>query len=279
MDATGCPDIFAYLDYREFLRDHYKARKEHDRFFSFRHMALRTEVDAGWIAKVLGGQAHLSERTLDAFARLCRLNEREEAFFRALVTLAKARGIAARQEAFERAMALKSPARQTLGERQLAYYARWWHAPVRSLVALLGPDATAARISSLLLPYVPEADVAASIQLLEEIGLIERSGDSWVVRDAFVASPPEGARTFVRAYQAASMDLAKGALETIPPSDRDITTLTLSFDHRDLPLVRERLGALRDSLIQLSTDARRPDLVFQVNLQVFPVTSLATEFR
>lgn len=272
MESPSIPDILGYLDYRAYLRDHYLARKEADRFFSYRQMALRTGVDAGWIAKVLQSQEHLSQRSLEAFCRLCRLGERESQYFQALVTFAKAKDTAERAEAFERVMSFKSPERTTLGERQLAYYGRWYHAPVRSLLGLLGPKATARKVADLLRPSVPVSEVTASIALLEEIGLIRKLPRGWQLQDAFVTSPPEGAKAVVRAHQARMMDLAKDALETHEPAHRDISELTLSFDRGDLPLVRERLGALRDSLIQLSAEAAKPEVVFQVNLQVFPLS-------
>jgi uncharacterized protein (TIGR02147 family) len=272
MDSGSVIDIFGYLDYREFLRDHYQARKERDTFFSYRHMAQKTGVDAGWIAKVLAGSEHLSQRSLDPFAKLCRLSSRESEYFTALVVLAKAKGTRERAEAFERAMSLKSPARKTLGERQLAYYARWWHAPVRSALGLLGKRATAGRVAKMLRPEVTLAEVEASISLLKDLGLVRRAAHGWELYDAFVSSPPEGAKAAVRGYQAAVLELAKDAIEAHPPERRDISTLTLSFDSRDLPLVRERLAAVRDSLIQLSMEAEKPDAVYQVNMQVFPLT-------
>ncbi|MBK9576895.1 MAG: TIGR02147 family protein [Fibrobacterota bacterium] len=272
MDSGSTPDIFGYLDYRTFLRDHYLARKEADRFFSYRQMALRTGVDAGWIAKVLQGHEHLSQRTLEPFCRLCKLGERESTYFGALVAFGKAKDTAERAEAFERVMSLKSPQRKTLGERQLAYYSRWYHAPIRSLLAMLGTKAAPERISRMLRPAVSVSEVAASIALLEELGLVKRKAKGWELMDAFVASPPEGAKAAVRGYQAQMMDLAKEALERHDPDRRDISSLTLSFDQEDMPLVRERLAAVRDSLIQLSAEARKPDVVYQVNLQTFPLS-------
>jgi len=272
MEPGAVPDIYAYLDYREFLRDHYQARKERDAFFSYRHMAQKTGVDAGWIAKVLSGQEHLSQRSLAAFAKLCRLGPRECEYFNALVALSKAKGTQERAKAFERAMALKSPSRSTVGEKLLAYYGRWWHAPVRSLLAILGKRATPERIREALRPVVPLQEVEASIRLLKDLGLVRKTPSGWELVDAFVTSPPTGAKAAVRAYQAATMDLAKEALETIPPELRDISSLTLSFEEADLPLVRERLAAVRDSLIQLSSDSEHPDAVYQVNMQVFPLS-------
>jgi len=272
MDLQALPDIFVYLDYRAFLRDHYQARKGRDTFFSYRFIAGRTGVDAGWIAKVLSGHEHLSQRSIEPFARLCGLGKRETEFFECLVALAKARSTKDRAEAFEKAMAIKSPERSTIGERQLAYYGRWWHPPVRSLLGILGRKATVERVAALLRPKVPVADVRASVELLEEIGLVHRSRTGWEIRDAFVTNPPEGAKAAVRGYQAAAMDLAKAALESHPPESRDISSLTLSFDVRDLEVVRERVAALRDSLIQLSSETADPDSVFQVNIQVFPVS-------
>ena len=46
-------DILNYLDYREYLRDHFNESKKKHSFFSFRYVAGKTGLDASFYVKVL----------------------------------------------------------------------------------------------------------------------------------------------------------------------------------------------------------------------------------
>jgi len=68
--------------------------------------------------------------------------------------------------------------------------------------------------------------------------------------------------------------LAGESLDRHPPALRDITTLTLALDLDDLPEARERLRTLRESLLRLSGENPAPRQVYQLNLQLFPLTHI-----
>ena len=55
------PDLFAYLDYRAWMRDAYEAGKAHISAFSFRYLARRAGFSSpSFIKLVMDGQRNLS---------------------------------------------------------------------------------------------------------------------------------------------------------------------------------------------------------------------------
>jgi hypothetical protein len=77
--------IFEYLDYRDFLKDHYEDRKNSYHFFSFRYIALKTGLDASFYAKVLQKQQHLSLKSIPVMVKFLRLKKKESEYFTLLV--------------------------------------------------------------------------------------------------------------------------------------------------------------------------------------------------
>jgi hypothetical protein len=68
------------------------------------------------------------------------------------------------------------------------------------------------------------------------------------------------------------MQLAQSALYRLPREDRDISTLTLSCNARDLARIRERIRQMRAEITGIACESENADQVFQLNTQFFPIT-------
>lgn len=77
----------------------------------------------------------------------------------------------------------------------------------------------------------------------------------------------------MRHFQTDTMRLATEALESVPAKRRDISTLTLTLAEKDLPLLKERVAEFRRDLVRLAEESDPADSVYQVNVQVIPMTS------
>jgi len=55
--------------------------------------------------------------------------------------------------------------------------------------------------------------------------------------------------------------------------------LTLTLAEKDLPLLRERVAELRRDLVRLAEESDPADSVYQVNVQVFPMSAQAVRPR
>ena len=75
----------------------------------------------------------------------------------------------------------------------------------------------------------------------------------------------------VREFQRHAIALAEGALDEVPPAQRDISHLTLSLGEASFRELQERLALFRKEALTLARQERNPDRVVMLNLSLFPV--------
>jgi hypothetical protein len=84
-------DVFAYLDYRAFLRDYYQARKAAGRGFSYRSFSRRAGLKSpNYLKLVVDGARNLSTDMAARFAAACGLLDDEQCYFVDLVAFCQA---------------------------------------------------------------------------------------------------------------------------------------------------------------------------------------------
>src|SRR5688572_1066392 len=106
MRSAEPPDLFAYLDYRAWLRDWFAAQKAADARFSHRLFTRRAGVRSpSLLAEVVAGKRNLTAATLEGFVRALRLDHEEALFFAALVQLDQAETEDEKNAAWEQASA------------------------------------------------------------------------------------------------------------------------------------------------------------------------------
>ncbi|MBK8801827.1 MAG: TIGR02147 family protein [Fibrobacteres bacterium] len=272
------PPILSYTDYRLYIKDCLESLRESRPWFSLRYLAGQMELDAGNLVKVVQKDRHLPDRCLSALSNELGLNLRETEYLEHLVRFAKARNSRKEQDAYEKLLELKCAKADVLGRDQYAFYKDWRCTAVLALLHLDNFRATEAAIADHLLPKAPVEDVHRILRLLEELGLARRGkAGRWIACKSSLTTGPAWKDLAVRAFQRETLGLALQALDRIPKEDRDISTLTVTLANEDL----EKLSALklnfRKAVLDLAAQASRSDRVWQVNLQVFPLSRSGEE--
>jgi hypothetical protein len=102
MVAAGI-DVFAYLDYRAFLRDYYLARKATARGFSYRSFSRRAGLKSpNYLKLVVDGARNLSTDMAERFGAACGLSDDEQRYFKDLVAFCQASSSADRNRHYAR---------------------------------------------------------------------------------------------------------------------------------------------------------------------------------
>jgi len=85
-------DIFDYIDYRRYLEDYYKARKEQDSYFSCRYIAQKVGFrSASFFSQIIKGRSNVSSAMVLRFAQFLKLNKKETDYFETLVQFCQAK--------------------------------------------------------------------------------------------------------------------------------------------------------------------------------------------
>lgn len=266
--------LIGQLDYREWLRKLYEERKAQDAFFSYRFLADKVGMDHSLLIKVLQGDRHLADGSLDKWCSYLKFDKREDDYFRTLVKFCKTRSARERTQTLDRLLTLQGMRAQELDADQREYFKSWQPVALRGVLGLDGrmpPEDAGARLDPPLSPQ----EARDTLALLERLHLIRQEEDGrWVLVDDFVEAGPRIDPQVIRDHQKQMMRMAAEAIDRHPPKHRQVSAATITLSASDLPEARERIRALRDSLLRLASESRSADQVFHFQAVLFPLTKM-----
>lgn len=270
-------DVFAYSDYRQFLADAYAERHNRDRRFSYRFIAQKAGfASAGFFTNVLKGKKDVS---MPLAIRLCDvfgLSPRQRQYFEQLVMFNKSQTESEKQEHLKRLRTLRGRAAKSLDGSQGEFYAQWQYTALREALALKPFNGDYKALGAMLNPPLSAAETRKAIDLLLQLGLVRKiSGGSLERTDPNLTSGDAVSQALIVSYQLQTMDLARRALEELPKSQRNFSTLTLSISQTTYTAILEELRVFRKRVLTMAAESNDPDRVIQMNFHVFPLTHLS----
>jgi uncharacterized protein (TIGR02147 family) len=264
--------LFEYFDYQEFLRDFYEWKKRDNPYMSYRYLGNHMHLDPGFLLKVLQGKYHLADRSIAPVCAFFKFSERESRYFEVLVSYNKAKTASDIKLYFEKLTTLRESRARPVEEFQYAFYQKWYHSAIHALLSIYEFNDDYKKLASLLIPSISVRQARESIRLLMKIGMIQRGKDGmYRPIDAFVTSGEKWQSSAIRDFQKETINLSAQSLDLHAKDLRDISTITVALSLKDLPEIRERIRQFRQSILTLDNE-NKPDTVFQVNIQVIPVT-------
>jgi uncharacterized protein (TIGR02147 family) len=269
------PSVYSYTNYREVLAAVLHSSKGRNSSFSLRSFATRISVDPGNLARILKGQRNLSHTAAARVAVALSLRPRETQYFTLLVSLAHARNPSEKQSLCE---ALTAQRQTQLRLKELPptsfeYFSSWYNVVVREYLACCRQPISPNAIAAALEPPITPRQAKASLALLLRLGFIIRTADgSFRQADSLVTTPDSWESTAVHAFQSLTARLGLEALNRHPKTQRDISTLTLGLSEPSVTRVKHLLQQVRQQLLAIANEDTAPERVYQLNLQLFPVT-------
>lgn len=273
-------DVFAYLDYRAYLRDYYNARKAAGRGFSYRSFSRRAGLKSpNYLKLVMDGERNLSADMAERFAQACGLKDDEVRYFVDLVNFGQAASLAERNQHYGRLTGFQRYRNaHKLDLAHAAYYSAWYMPAIRELVARADFRADPSWIAEQLIPPIAPTEAARALETLLELGLLVKD-EGGVLRqaDALLSTGPETRGLHIASYHRAMMQRAMESIDLVPAHQRDISSLTLCLGEAGLRAFKERVQRFRKELLELSALEPKPEQVVQINFQLFPLSRGRTE--
>jgi len=267
--------VYAYLDYRAFLRDHYAAKKAASRAFSYRAFSKRAGVASpNYLKLVIEGERSLSPKMAERFASACGLDADASRYFVHLVTFNQAKSSTERAEAYDKLTGFQRYRQaHKLELAHAAYYSDWYMPAIRELAASAQFREDPEWIADQLVPKVSPLQAQRALETLIELGLLVHGPSGRLVQaDALVSTGPETRGLHIVAFHRAMTQRAIESIDLVPAAERDISSLTLCLGRGGLATLKTRLQRLRRELLELSALEKDPEQVVQVNFQLFPLS-------
>lgn len=277
------PNVFTYLDYRDFLKDSYAHRKAVNPRFSENAFALAAgfgKNSRGYLGLVVKGKRNLTSKSIVGFAKALNLGPKEALFFENMVHFCQADAEKERVYFFERlkiAAQGEDSAPVALLDSHLRFLNEWHLVVLRELVTLADFKEDNSWISKRLGGKIPVEKVAQGIQDLLTLGLIGRDEKNKLVQTDPVVLFKDGKHNFKNTSNL-HKDFAARASDAMvndPYEKRAAQLITLSVPAASFEDLRGEMQEMTERLLKkygtVSTGA--PEQVVQLGLQLLQITN------
>jgi uncharacterized protein (TIGR02147 family) len=267
-------NIFDYLDYREFLREYYKEKKESKPFFSYRFIGSHVGMDSSYVIKVLQGNLHISSKKISSFIKLLELSTLEAEFFETLVHFGKSKTDRQRKLYFDKLFSISSVKAQRLEPNQYEFFQKWYYSAIWSIINCAPFSGDFRSLSEQCAPPITVWDAKRAVNLLEKLGFIKKESDgSYRTMDLNLTTGMKWYSHAIEGHQREMIRLSGEAIGRFAKETRDISTVTMCIDEKILPEIREHVRQFRSSLIKMVNSHAKAGRVYQLNVQLFPLSA------
>ncbi len=265
--------IYTYYDYRRFVSDFYKEKKAVNPNYSYRYIASKVDLDHALVVKILQGKRHISTSKIDTFANLIGLSIRQKDYFRLLVAFGKARNNEERKHFFEKILAFSEIPEKQIQSNQYEFYQHWYYTAVREILNLSSFKDDYQWLAESVQPPITISEAKKAVKLLCKLGMIVQDEKGYYrLTEQFVTTGEQWQSIAVRSFQKEACNLASRAIDHVPKKERDISTVTVSLNKDALNRISEKMAELRREIIEIAASCQSVDRVYQLNLQLFPVS-------
>ena len=226
--------------------------------------------------KILQGERHIGAKSIPAFIRLLGLSARKAEYFELLVLYGKAKTNREIKHYFEKILNFSEISSHKIESDKYEFYRKWYYTVVREVIHLFPFSGDYKWLAGMIEPPITHAEAKKAVTLLERLGLIRRNAKGIFKQTSPFITTGEGWKSIaIRSFQKECLRLAARAIDETPKDLRDISTVTLTLDDEGFEKIRERIVDFQRELIGIADACSKVNAVYQVNVQVFPMSRKA----
>jgi uncharacterized protein (TIGR02147 family) len=267
------PQVIDYLDYRSFLKDHFKHLKEVNPAFSMRAFARAPSLgisSSSFMTNLLQGKRNLTQHLRLKFSKALKLEAHEAEYFDFLVQFNQAKSLEEKNYFFSHLSKHRGSRAKLLAEHQYKYFSKWYHTVIWNYFGLEKAEREPSRIVKHLSGNLTLEQVEESIALLLEMGLIKKMANGYAVSDRHLVSQNLFMGPLARAYHKEFQRLAGEAMEQFPPERRLYNVIAFSVSDKGLAAIRQRVASFTQEVREIIDRDEGMNQVNVLNIQLFP---------
>lgn len=272
--------IFAYTNFREYLKDYYEYHKDSTSYFSFRYFSKKAGfASPSWLKFIINGERNLTEDGIERFIGALGMQKDEADYFRALVKFNQAKTELEKNEHFKALMALSAgPEFKFIDKAQYEYYSKWYYSAIRELVTLPGFQEDSTWIASRLRPAIEPSQARKALKLLKRLGFLRYNDENKLVQaDPAITTGDEVNSLSIRNFHRQMIGLAQESIERFPRDLRQISSLTMGISEACFQHLKARLVEFEHEIMEIVSKSNdSSDRLYQLNFQFFPLSDTNT---
>jgi uncharacterized protein (TIGR02147 family) len=274
-EVVEAVDVFAFLSVQQLLQHIYGELKKQLPRYSYR--AFSRDLGFGetnYLHLICTQKRPLSLRSAQQVVNHLGLHAERRTWFLSLVAHNGARDVAKRTEGINKAFEVRQKCIENeLTRDEMEFFGKWYHPVVRELVGRDDFNPDPRWIASHLRPRISAEQAKQSLELLIRLGYVERfDNNSWKLTHSHIRVPEGANHLAIHKYHQEMLSLSELSLSEVDKSERDLSALTVMLSAEQIAEVKQLLRETRRKIVQLSEQSVAPQEIFQINMQLFPVT-------
>lgn len=196
-------DIFAYSDFRPFIRDYYGIRHKANRNFSHRFVArMLGEKSPSFLQKLIDNERRLNPHQVEVIVRLFGMAEHEAKYFRVLYLFSTATTRTERELYLDQLVSLNHTPRREISSDLREYYSNWFNPAIRSVLSVERFGNDYKRLANSIRPKISASQAQDAIKLLAKLKLICMDSEGhWIPSDEGLFTKDAFHDVFVQGYR------------------------------------------------------------------------------
>lgn len=272
------PDIYLYEDIREFLVKSISYLTEKDPSLTLRKFAKNANLDHGHLSRMLNGYRTITTNNLQKMAPHLLLNQEETAFLFLLRNLSESKTQAQRISAFKKILSnaqFKKKNKDNISAHR--FLSHWYYPAIRELVRTKEFDPSSKWIRKQLNNRVTETEARDALEFLLENQYIAFDGEDYSIAEPTMNCTGGVYRLAASEYHEQLLEIARDSIYDVDRDLRQIMANTVAVAKDDIEQVRQILVEASQKITSLQSQSKDRDVVYQVSLLAFPLSSTNTK--
>jgi uncharacterized protein (TIGR02147 family) len=269
--------VSRFLDYKEYLQAVYEAIKQELGKYSY----LNFSDDLGFsktnvLHLIIKGKRPLTSKAAVRIADILQLGSKDRKYFEDLVAYHNSRDSVERELLFQDLLELKT--KEVRSEdtllAQLEFFSEWYHSAIYELCFTKNFTSEPKQLAASLTPRIRPEQARKSLELLERLNLLTRDAETGTYRPTHsrISTGDEIASLAITRYHQRMIELGKESLTSIQAQARDVSSVSIAIPSSLLPEIKKEISVFRKKLLSMAEQAQNADVVYQTNIQFFPLS-------
>ena len=230
--------------YRKILKDEYELRADQNPLYSLRAYARDLKLSPASLSEILKGKQGLSIDKAKKITQTLKLNKDESKY--------------------------KSTQFTDLQIDMMKIITEWYHMAILELTYLKNFKGDIDWIAKTL--RITNLEVQSAVERLIKLGLLEIKKNKWKDVETNLATTDGIPSKSIQRMQKQILDKAKQAIDEQSIEQRDVTSIIMAIDTKDIPEMKKRIKEFRRSICEYLNKSKNKNAVYCLGAQFFKLS-------
>ena len=269
------PNIKEYLDFRVFLKDWYAEKKQKEAWLTHRILADKFDLKSpSHLSEVIKGRV-LSADFIEKYSLMLGLSKSDDKIFRTLVDYSQCKDSKQELHIFAQLKKLGvGPLQEDLDDIARDFFADPTQVILFNLCACHPMVQDPQKLSQLARPKLPARRAKCALEFLQKAGFLKWSDAAgWVHDSSHLRFGAKRRTTILEPYYESMLEL--GLRMWQEDRGHQVTSMvTLSLSEENALLLKQKIRAFRQEIVQLANSDSKSERTMHVNFQLLELDDL-----